>query len=173
MPSPTSARTGAFDIESASQDANDPKRSNTGAPSDSTVGDIDSACEVAPVRVDAVYKTPYQNHNMMEPHASLAEWKDGKLTVRSPLQIVESAHQWIATTLQLPPDKVEVISEFVGGGFGGKLPVYADAILAALAARELKRPVKVVLTRQQMFHVTTHRRPRSSGCGWPPSATAR
>src|SRR5262249_24415251 len=80
-----------------------------------------------------------------------------KLTVISALQLVESAHKSIADTLKLEPDKVEVISEYVGGGFGGKLPVHGDAILAALPARELKRPVRVALTRQQMFHVTTHR----------------
>ena len=109
------------------------------------------------VKIDAIYKTPYQSHAMMEPHASLASWQDGKLTVTSALQLVESAHKSIADTLKLAPDKVEVISEYVGGGFGGKLPVYGDAILAALAARELNRPVRVALTRQQMFHVTTHR----------------
>jgi xanthine dehydrogenase YagR molybdenum-binding subunit len=94
---------------------------------------------------------------MMEPHASVASWDDGVLTVRTAVQLVESAHKSIASTLKLAPDKVKVIAEYIGGGFGGKLPVYADAILAALAARELMRPVKVVLTRQQMFHVTTHR----------------
>ena len=109
------------------------------------------------MKLDAIYKTPYQSHAMMEPHASLASWQDGKLTVISALQLVESAHKSIADTLKLAPDKVEVISEYVGGGFGGKLPVYGDAILAALAARELNRPVRVALTRQQMFHVTTHR----------------
>ena len=148
---------GAFVLESASHDAYDPKKSGNGAPSDSQVGIFDSAFEIAPVRVDAVYKTPYQSHAMMEPHASLASWEGDKLTVRSALQLVESAHKSIADTLKLAPDQVEVISEYVGGGFGGKLPVNADAILAALAARELKRPVRIVLSRQQMFHVTTHR----------------
>ena len=148
---------GAFVLESASRDAYDPEKSGNGAPSDSKVGVFDSAFEAAPVHIDAMYKTPYQSHAMMEPHASLASWQDGKLTVTSALQLVESAHKSIADTLRLAPDKVEVISEYVGGGFGGKLPVHADAILAALAARELKRPVRIVLTRQQMFHVTTHR----------------
>src|ERR1700704_3573842 len=148
---------GAFVLESASRDAYDPKKSGNGAPSDSQVGIFDSAFEISPVRVDAVYKTPYQSHAMMEPHASLASWEGDKLTVRSALQLVESAHKSIADTLKLEPDKVEVISEYVGGGFGGKLPVNADAILAALASRELRRPVRIVLSRQQMFHVTTHR----------------
>ena len=148
---------GAFVLESASGAAYNPGKGPTGAPADSTLGDFDKAFAAASVKLDAIYKTPYQSHAMMEPHASLASWQDGKLTVTSALQLVESAHKSIADTLKLAPDKVEVISEYVGGGFGGKLPVYGDAILAALAARELNRPVRVALTRQQMFHVTTHR----------------
>ena len=148
---------GAFVLESASGAAYNPGKGPTGAPADSTLGDFDKAFAAASVKLDAIYKTPYQSHAMMEPHASLASWQDGKLTVTSALQLVESAHKSIADTLKLAPDKVEVISEYVGGGFGGKLPVYGDAILAALAARELGRPVRVALTRQQMFHVTTHR----------------
>jgi xanthine dehydrogenase YagR molybdenum-binding subunit len=148
---------GAFVLESASGAAYNPGKGPTGAPSDSKLGDFDKAFAAAAVKLDAIYKTPYQSHAMMEPHASLASWQDGKLTVTSALQLVESAHKSIADTLKLAPDKVEVISEYVGGGFGGKLPVHGDAILAALAARELGRPVRVALTRQQMFHVTTHR----------------
>ncbi|HZX83021.1 MAG TPA: xanthine dehydrogenase family protein molybdopterin-binding subunit [Reyranella sp.] len=148
---------GVFVLESASGAAYNPGKGPTGAPSDSTLGDFDKAFAAAAVKLDAIYKTPYQSHAMMEPHASLASWQDGKLTVTSALQLVESAHKSIADTLKLDPDKVEVISEYVGGGFGGKLPVFGDAILAALAARELNRPVRVALTRQQMFHVTTHR----------------
>lgn len=148
---------GTFVLESASAAAKDSGKSPTGAPPTSRVGDFDAAFAAAPVKIDAIYKTPYQSHAMMEPHASIASWQDGKLTVISALQLVESAHKSIADTLKLQPDEVEVISEYVGGGFGGKLPVYGDAILAALAARELNRPVRVALTRQQMFHVTTHR----------------
>ena len=146
---------GVFDLENA--ETKDPKQDVVGKPTASRLGDIDMAMRTAAVSVDATYKTPYQNHNMMEPHASTAEWTGILLTLRSAVQLVESAHQCIAATLKIPADQVEVIAEFIGGGFGGKLPVYGDAILAALAARELKRPVKVVLTRQQMFHVTTHR----------------
>jgi xanthine dehydrogenase YagR molybdenum-binding subunit len=148
---------GAFELVAASRDAYDPLKSSNGVSSDSQVGSFDVAFDSAHARVDAVYTTPYQSHAMMEPHASLASWENGRLTVCSALQLVESAHRSIADTLLLQPDQVEVISEYVGGGFGGKLPVHADAILAALASRALKRPVRIVLTRQQMFHVTTHR----------------
>jgi xanthine dehydrogenase YagR molybdenum-binding subunit len=148
---------GIFDIESLAKAPHKPEEDNVGRPAESRIGDIDKAIQEAEASVDATYKTPYQNHNMMEPHASLARWDSDRLTVRSALQLVESARASIATTLKMPPDKVEVISEYVGGGFGGKLPVNADAILAAMAARELKRPVKVVMSRQQMFHMTTHR----------------
>ncbi len=148
---------GAFVLDAASRDAYDPGKSANGASADSKLGDFDKAFAAAPVQLDQIYRTPYQSHAMMEPHASLASWQGDKLTVTSALQLIESAHKSIADTLMLAPDKVEVISEYVGGGFGGKLPTYGDAILAALAARELKRPVRVTLTRQQVFHVTTHR----------------
>jgi xanthine dehydrogenase YagR molybdenum-binding subunit len=148
---------GSFDLEASSAEIKTPKADVVGKPTASTLGDIETAMRTAAVSVDSTYKTPYQNHNQMEPHASTAEWSGNLLTVRTAVQLVESAHQCIATTLKIKPDQVEVIAEFIGGGFGGKLPVYGDAILAALAARELKRPVKVALTRQQMFHVTTHR----------------
>jgi len=148
---------GVFELAAAGRDAYDPVKKSEGKSSDSHIGDFDAAFHAAHTRVDAIYTTPYQCHAMMEPHASLASWQGGKLTVWSSLQLIESAHKSIADTLLLEPDQVEVISEYVGGGFGGKLPVHADAILAALAARELGRPVRVVLTRQQMFHVTTHR----------------
>ncbi|MFZ5781989.1 MAG: molybdopterin cofactor-binding domain-containing protein [Pseudomonadota bacterium] len=148
---------GAFALESASGEAYDPGAGEDGGSSDSKVGTFGTAFAASPVKIDAVYKTPYQSHAMMEPHASVAFWNDGKLTVYSALQLVASAHKSVADTLMLGQEDVEVISEYVGGGFGGKLPVNADAILAALAARELERPVRVALTRQQMFHVTTHR----------------
>ncbi|MBS0546397.1 MAG: xanthine dehydrogenase family protein molybdopterin-binding subunit [Proteobacteria bacterium] len=148
---------GVFDLENAGKDTKTPKQDNVGKPAASKVGDVDMAMRTGFVSVDETYKTPYQNHNQMEPHASTAIWDGDKLTVHCAVQLVESAHACIATTLKLPPEKVEIVAEFIGGGFGGKLPVYGDAILAGLAARELKRPVRVVLTRQQMAHVTTHR----------------
>lgn len=152
---------GAFDLEAARGEAYAPKKDEEDGAGDSRIGDVDAAMSRAPVKVDATYTTPYQIHAMMEPHAALARWEDDRLIVHCAVQLVESAHKSIAGTFGLPPEKVLVVSEFIGGGFGGKLPVTAETILAAMAARELKRPVKVALTRQQMFHVTTHR-PASS-----------
>lgn len=149
------AEAGSFDLHAAQAQAQLPEDDDR--PPASRLGNFEQAFTQAPVRIDATYTTPYQNHNMMEPHASVASWDDGTVTVRTAVQLVGSAHKSIAATLELPPAKVKVIAEYIGGGFGGKLPVYADAVLAALASRDLKRPVKVVLTRQQMFHVTTHR----------------
>lgn len=147
---------GAYDLAENRHFAYTPNQIVVGKP-DSRVGDVDSAVAASAIKVDATYTTPYQSHNPMELVASLAEWSDDKLTVHCATQLVDSAHQSIASTLQLPLDKVEVVSEYIGGGFGGKLPIYGDAILAAIAAKRLKRPVKIVLTRQQMFSVTTHR----------------
>jgi xanthine dehydrogenase YagR molybdenum-binding subunit len=147
----------AFDLEHARPSAYVPKSLNEMGPPETKEGDVERACAEAPVTVEATYTTPYQNHNPMELHASVAEWFGDKLTIHCAAQLVDSAHHSIAATLKMPLEKVEVISEFIGGGFGNKLPIYADAILAALAARQLGQPVKVVLTRQQMFAVVTHR----------------
>src|SRR6201999_3333757 len=84
-------------------------------------------------------------------------WYGDKLTLHTANQMLNQGQQVIARTLRIPAENVRLISPFIGGGFGGKLWVNADAILAAIASRQLKRPVKIALTRQQIFHVTTHR----------------
>src|SRR5260370_478848 len=81
-------KNGAFALDAASRDAYDPEKSASGAPSDSKLGDLEAAMEAAPVRHDAIYKTPYQAHAMMEPHASVAAWQDRKLTITSALHLV-------------------------------------------------------------------------------------
>jgi xanthine dehydrogenase YagR molybdenum-binding subunit len=147
---------GLYDLESNRKLAYPPKGGASGK-ADSKLGDFARGYAEGAVKIDATYTTPYQSHNPIEPHASLAQWDGDRLTIHCSAQLVDSAHHSIASTLRVPLENVEVVSEFIGGGFGGKLPIYADAILAALAARQLKRPVKVTLTRQQMFSVTTHR----------------
>jgi xanthine dehydrogenase YagR molybdenum-binding subunit len=128
-----------------------------GAAADSAVGDFTGAFASAPVQVDVTYTTPLQSHAMMEPHATLAMWEGDKLILHTANQMLNQGQKVIATTLKIPAENVRLISPFIGGGFGGKLWVNADAILAAIASRQLKRPVKLALTRQQIFHVTTHR----------------
>ncbi|MDB5898921.1 MAG: xanthine dehydrogenase [Ramlibacter sp.] len=120
-------------------------------------GDFDGAFREAPVKVDVQYTTPVHIHAQMEPHAALAWWEGDRVIIHCSTQMLESAQKRVAHTLQIPEEKVRVVSRYIGGGFGGKLPVWADVILSALASRELQRPVKTALTRQQMFHVTSHR----------------
>jgi xanthine dehydrogenase YagR molybdenum-binding subunit len=124
---------------------------------DTAVGDFAAAFAAAPVQLDVTYTTPLQSHLMMEPHATLAMWDGDKLTLHTANQMLNQGQAAVARTLKIPPENVRLVSPFIGGGFGAKLWVNADAILAAIAARQLKRPVKTALTRQQVFHVTTHR----------------
>lgn len=128
-----------------------------GAPADSELGSFSDAYANAPVQIDVSYSTPLQSHAMMEPHATLAMWDGDKLILHTANQMLNQGQRVVARTLNIPVGNVRLVSPFIGGGFGGKLWVNADAILAAIASRYLKRPVKVALTRQQIFHVTTHR----------------
>jgi xanthine dehydrogenase YagR molybdenum-binding subunit len=146
---------GAFDLNAA-RDTSKPARLNSG-PSDTSVGDFAAAFEAAPVKLDERYTTPDQAHAMMEPFASIALWEGGKLKVWTSNQMIDWAARDIADTLGMPKESVRVISPFIGGGFGGKLFIRADAILAALAARAVRRPVKVSLTRPLMFNNSPHR----------------
>ena len=130
-----------------------------GQATDSLVGDFDTAFAAAAVKVDARYTTPAHVHAQMEPHATLAHWKDGRVVIHCSSQLLKSAQKAVAATLQIAPDKVRIVSRYIGGGFGGKLPVFGDVMLSAMASRLLERPVKTALTRQQMFHSTTHRSP--------------
>jgi len=127
------------------------------APPDSAVGDFAAAFTAAPVQLDVTYTTPLQSHAMMEPHATLAAWEGDNLVLHTSNQMLNQGRDAVARTLKIPVENVRLISPFIGGGFGAKLWVNADAILAAIAARQLNRPVKTALTRQQVFHVTTHR----------------
>ena len=128
-----------------------------GPPPDSAVGDFAGAFAAAPVQLDVTYTTPLHSHAMMEPHATLARWEGDNLILHTSNQMLNQGRDAIARTLEIPVENVRLISPYIGGGFGSKLWVNADAILAAIAARQLNRPVKTALTRQQVFHVTTHR----------------
>ncbi len=124
---------------------------------DARVGDFEKAFGDAPVTLDATYHTPDQSHAMMEPHATLAAWEGNKLTVWTSNQMIDWGKTDLAKTLGLPKEDVRLISPYIGGGFGGKLFVRSDVVLAALGARAAKRPVKVALSRPQIANNTTHR----------------
>src|ERR1700692_2748021 len=147
---------GKYALRAHLQEASVRKPSDAPA-ADSAVGDFAGAFASAPVQLDVTYTTQLQSHSMMEPHAALTTWDGDKLILHTANQMLNQGQRVIATTLKIPVENIRLISPFIGGGFGGKLWVNADAILAAIASRQLKRPVKVALTRQQIFHVTTHR----------------
>jgi xanthine dehydrogenase YagR molybdenum-binding subunit len=147
---------GRFDLAAEKERAIKPTP-GFGGPSDSTVGDFAGAFAAAPVQLDATYTTPDQTHAMMEPHASIAQWEGDKLTVWTSNQMIAWTVGDLAKTLGVPKENVRVVSPFIGGGFGGKLFLRADALLAAVAARQVRRPVKVALQRPLMMNNTTHR----------------
>jgi xanthine dehydrogenase YagR molybdenum-binding subunit len=147
---------GKFDLAASVGDAVTPNLS-FGGPADTAVGEFASAFAAAPVQLDARYTTPDQGHAMMEPHASIAAWDGDRLTVWTSNQMIAWGVGDLAKTLGIAKDKVRLVSPFIGGGFGGKLFLRADVLLAALGARAAKRPVKVALQRPLMFNNTTHR----------------
>jgi len=124
---------------------------------DSVTGDFATAFASSPVKLDATYTTPDQSHMAMEPHASMAVWEGDKLTVWTSNQMIDWCRSDLALTLNMPKENIRVLSPYIGGGFGGKLFLRSDALLAALGARAAKRPVKVMLSRPLIPNNTTHR----------------
>ncbi|RXT30024.1 xanthine dehydrogenase [Rhizobium leguminosarum] len=145
---------GAFDLGQAKDSAVKPDDSQQ---PDTAVGDFEAAFRSAPVTVDASYTTPDQSHAMMEPHASIAAWNGDEVTVWTSSQMIDWWRSDLATTLDIDKEKIHLMSPFIGGGFGGKLFLRADAVLAVVGARAVKRPVKVALPRPFMMNNTTHR----------------
>ena len=144
---------GAYDLAKAKDGAGKPKRGSPG----SKAGDFDGAYAAAHVKLDASYTTPDQSHAMMEPHASIAAWEGDKLTLWTANQMIDWSRGDLARTLGIAKENVRLISPYIGGGFGGKLFIRAEAVLAALGARAARRPVKVALQRTLIANNTTHR----------------
>ncbi|MDI3392792.1 aldehyde oxidoreductase molybdenum-binding subunit PaoC [Pseudomonas sp. V98_8] len=144
---------GAFDLASSRGSAVEPKEQME----DTLHGDFETAFAAAPVQLDATYTTPDQAHAMMEPMASMAAWDGDRLTLWTSNQMIDWSVADLATTLGIPKKNVRLISPYIGGGFGGKLFIRADALLAALGARMAGRPVKVALARPLIFNNCTHR----------------
>lgn len=120
-------------------------------------GDLDAAMANAEVAIDVTYTTPSQNSAAMEPHASIAQWDDDKLTLYGSYQMPKYNRNELADSLGIDPGQVRILSPYVGGGFGSKLGIAPEAVAAALAARALGRPVKVAMTRPQVFEATMRR----------------
>jgi len=148
---------GEYDLHAAAPHAVNPGTIDGGAPADTAVGDFEAVFAAAPVKIDAHYTTPYQHSAPMEPHASMAFWEGEMLTVCTAAQLTTSPREGLARTLNIPPENVRIITRYIGGGFGNKLPYFVDVTLAAIGARLLRRPVKVAMTRPQVFNITTHR----------------
>jgi xanthine dehydrogenase YagR molybdenum-binding subunit len=120
-------------------------------------GDVDAGLAKAAVRVEQTYRFAANHHNPIEPSATTAVWDDDQLTLYDSTMGITATRLTVAALLGLPPTKVRVITRFVGGAFGSKAMVWPHVTLAALAARQVGRPVKLSLTREQMFSSCGHR----------------
>jgi xanthine dehydrogenase YagR molybdenum-binding subunit len=130
---------------------------------DSDQGDVDAAMAEAPVTVDVTYTTPMEHNNPMEPHTTVAVWQPDsgvRLLLYASTQSAHGVRSTLAPLFGLETDRVRVVSPHVGGGFGSKGMPHAHDVLAALCAKAVPgRPVKLALTRQQMFSLAGHRTP--------------
>src|SRR3954462_7605172 len=120
-------------------------------------GDPEGAFATAPVKLDQTYVTPTETHNPLELHATIAVWKDSKLTLYESTQSIFNTRSVLAQMFGLPQENVRIVTKFVGSGFGGKLWPWTHCSLAAAAARQLGKPVKLVVSRKMMFQTVGHR----------------
>lgn len=124
---------------------------HNGEPGDQSWGDVDAGLSAAEVRLDAIYTTPIHHHNPMEMHATIAQWDGDHVTLYDATQHISGVQEEIAKQFGIPKENVHVTCLFTGGGFGCKGQLWSHVTLAALAARQVKRPVKLMLERPQMF----------------------
>lgn len=120
-------------------------------------GNLEVAMAQAAHKVDVIYRTAGHVSAAMEPHAAIAVWHEDKLTLYGSYQMLGYNVKELADALGLKPDDVRIVAPYVGGGFGSKLGISHEAVAAAIAAKELGRPVRVVLTRQQVFQTVSRR----------------
>jgi xanthine dehydrogenase YagR molybdenum-binding subunit len=120
-------------------------------------GDANAAFGSAPVKIDQTYVTPVETHNPIELHATVAIWDGTSFILYESTQAVKNQQLVMSAMLGVPPENVRVISRFLGSGFGGKLWPWTHCLLAAAAARNLSRPVKLVVSRKMMFQAVGHR----------------
>jgi xanthine dehydrogenase YagR molybdenum-binding subunit len=149
--------TGSFELAAQKDSATVPPPAAFGPPPQTDIGDFEGAFKSADVTVDGQYSTPDHAHAMMEPHATIAQWRGDQLTLWTSIQQMNWGVRDLAKTLGISKEQVHLISPYIGGGFGGKGTILCDAVLASLAARAAKRAVKVALPRPLMFNNLTHR----------------
>ena len=130
-----------------------------GNPPETRSGDVEAGLSSAATRVEAVYETPPQYHNAMEPHAVVAAWDGDTLSIDTPSQGMALAQARIAGLFGIDPSKIHIRSPFLGGGFGSKGMISGPQVLGIMAAKLVGRPVKLVLRREQMFGPVGHRSP--------------
>jgi xanthine dehydrogenase YagR molybdenum-binding subunit len=144
-----------FDLRTAMEDAVEPPQRMW--PLSSSVGDADRAIAGAAVKIEQTYTTSDRHHNPMEPHATLAVWDgDGSLTLYDSTQMVVGTKRLVSLVLGIPEEKINVVCEFLDGGFGGKSWSWPHTLLAALAAKVVNRPVRLQLSRAQMYSMVGH-----------------
>ena len=145
-----------IDFDAALSDAH-PVNEAEGSDKNHRQGNPEQGLVDSEVSLDRVYYTPSQSNSPMEPHATLAYWEDDKLIMYTSNQMLASCKQQVADALGLDKDNVQLIARYVGGGFGSKLGIAPESIAAAISAKELKRPVLIVMTRPQVMESTVRR----------------
>jgi xanthine dehydrogenase YagR molybdenum-binding subunit len=146
-----------FGVDSSLSDSLPPEGQPGGPRVMSNRGDTDAAFATAAVKIDETYITPVETHNPMEMHATVAVWDGKKYTLYESSQGVMNHQNVLSQVLGEPRENVEVISRFIGSGFGGKLFPWPHSAIAAAASRKLNRPVKLTLSRKMMFTNSGHR----------------
>jgi xanthine dehydrogenase YagR molybdenum-binding subunit len=136
-----------------------PKMANAGVPGLDQSGDVEAGLRAAAATVKATYTTATEHHNPMEPHAAIAVWEDDGLTLYDANQGPFFTAQMVASLFGMATEQIRIVSDYIGGGFGSKALARPPAVLAAMAAKVMDRPVKVALTRQQMFSLVSYRPP--------------
>ena len=142
--------TARLDFDAERANAYVPKPQN-GVPPDSNRGDVAQGLSDAAHTLSLDYTTPLQHHNPMEPHATLASWDGERLNIEDSTQYVAGVRRTLAKTFGIAPELIRVRSSFVGGAFGGKGSAWSHVVLAAMAARQVGRPVRLVMQRPQLF----------------------
>lgn len=146
----------ALDFDKAVKNAHEVDE-DAGSDNNAEQGDPEYGLKSAAVTLDRTYTTPSQSNSPMEPHSTLAYWEEDKLTLYASNQMVAFSKKQIADALDLKDDQVHLISRFVGGGFGSKLGISPEIIAAAVAAKQVERPVLIMMTRPQVMEATVRR----------------